>query len=60
MRFLNNLVNDSIYLLDESIKMLPTIKEKEATAQAQAGDATQFVTRHQLMCASLLPRSSPN
>lgn len=51
LRFLNNLVNDSIYLLDEAIKMLPTIKEKEAAAQAQAGDATQFMSRHQLMCA---------
>lgn len=51
LRFLNNLVNDSIYLLDEAIKMLPTIKEKEAQAQAQAGDPAHFVTRRQLMYA---------
>ena len=44
-------MNDSIYLLDEAIKMLPTIKEKEAAAQAQAGDASQFMSRHHLMCA---------
>eukprot|EP00892_Ulva_mutabilis_P009456 jgi/Ulvmu1/6883/UM031_0088.1 len=30
LRFLNNIVNDSIYLLDEAMKLLPEIKDKEA------------------------------
>lgn len=59
LRFLNNLVNDSIYLLDESIKMLPTIKEKEAAAQASAGDSAQFVTRRHLMCVPY-PGTAPH
>jgi hypothetical protein len=54
LRFLNNLVNDSIYLLDEAIKMLPSIKEKEAAAeaQAQAADPAHFVSLQRLTCAS--------
>ena len=41
IRFINMLINDAIYLLDESLKKLPEIKELEAAMDNAAEWAAQ-------------------
>lgn len=51
LRFLNNLVNDSIYLLDEAMKALPEIKDKEAVAASPEWANMPFRQQQDHMCA---------
>lgn len=58
MRFLNYLVNDCIYLLDEALKALPALKAAEAARASPAHATLPPHQRLQRECAApaLLPR----
>lgn len=53
LRFLNNVVNDSIYLLDEAMKTLPEIKDKEAAVNGPEWAGMSNRQQQEHMCAPL-------
>jgi hypothetical protein len=55
LRFLNYLVNDCIFLLDEALKALPQLKQFENVRESAQWTAMSNHRRMQHECASLLP-----
>lgn len=50
LRFLNNIVNDSIYLLDEAMKILPEIKDKESVSNGPEWAGMSSRQQQEHMC----------
>jgi hypothetical protein len=57
MRFVNYLINDCIYLLDEAMKLLPQVKEKEAKRDSDEWNEMSALQRRHHTCA--LRKASP-